>query len=147
VNECASGNPCGQYGSCSNTTGWYSCTCTTGYGFDGMSCVDIDECASGGRCYPGTCTNTQGSYSCTCPAGYYDGGGSCCEDAATMCAAYGCNATPTNSCGAAFDCTCGTDYYCDIDGITCTPIDPGGGCKPPLRECPNGGCARYCPGF
>jgi MYXO-CTERM domain-containing protein len=53
----------------------YDCVCATGYHFDGTTCVDTDECLSGGNpCGHGTCNNAAGSYSCLCENGYHSVG-------------------------------------------------------------------------
>lgn len=46
--------------------------CPSGYTLVGITCTDIDECATGTPCGTAStgCTNTQGSYSCTCSSGY-----------------------------------------------------------------------------
>ncbi|HSA33889.1 MAG TPA: Ig-like domain-containing protein, partial [bacterium] len=90
VNECVTmANPCNDHGdsggSCVDTVGAYTCICSSGFGFSGGGCKDIDECAPDGRgpCDDNgdpaaTCTNTSGSYTCTCvTAGYEFKSGSC----------------------------------------------------------------------
>lgn len=32
--------------------------------------LDVDECATGGRCQHGECANTHGGYTCVCPDGF-----------------------------------------------------------------------------
>jgi hypothetical protein len=76
VDECAPGmNPCHANATCddpTNAVGDVDCTCNTGYLGNGITCTDIDECASNpcgaGR---GNCTQgAPGTYSCACLAGF-----------------------------------------------------------------------------
>ncbi|MBY0274077.1 hypothetical protein K2Z84_01955 [Candidatus Binatia bacterium] len=70
VDECAIGNGgCDANAACTNTSGGFSCSCVAGYAGDGVTCTDVDECASGATCGVGSCINTAGSFSCDCPAG------------------------------------------------------------------------------
>ncbi|CAM9464932.1 unnamed protein product, partial [Chrysoparadoxa australica] len=57
-------NPCNNGGTCTNTSGSYTCACAVG--FTGTNCeTDIDECSSSAPCNNGgTCVNTAGSYTC-----------------------------------------------------------------------------------
>ena len=74
INECETVNTCGDFGSCINTRGSYTCGCATGYEvlsrvFDGPTCVDANECNQG-ACANGECYNTDGSFYCECHDGY-----------------------------------------------------------------------------
>merc|ERR1719487_2912864 len=60
---------CGEQGECKEDGTDYECLCKTGYKFDGVTCIDIDECAEE-PCGNGECTNTAGSYKCDCMKGY-----------------------------------------------------------------------------
>ena len=40
--ECGEQQLCGR-GECRNTEGGYECSCQQGYGFDGVTCFDLDE--------------------------------------------------------------------------------------------------------
>ncbi|KAM6984683.1 vitellogenin receptor [Aplochiton taeniatus] len=63
---------CGQH--CISTPHGLRCGCTVGFRLasNGVSCVDVDECAaiSPAVCSH-TCLNTRGSYLCRCLPGYY----------------------------------------------------------------------------
>jgi len=40
INECATNNGgCGAGGSCTNTEGSFTCTCQSGYTYDGTTCI------------------------------------------------------------------------------------------------------------
>ena len=72
VDECLL-NPCGQNAVCTNSRGSFSCTCEEGYGSNGRSCVDIDECdIETDDCSKehGTCENKVGSFVCGCERGW-----------------------------------------------------------------------------
>jgi len=80
INECA-GNPCGA-GTCSelDPNPGYTCSCNTGYDFDGDECVNENECVTmPGVCGVGTCSdeNPPDFYECTCPAGWDFNGTTC----------------------------------------------------------------------
>ena len=75
---------CGN-GSCVDTDGAYNCIRNLGYEFDGITCVDINECdldsnicgvdifggvfTSSESAVLGDCVNTDGSYDCNCYPG------------------------------------------------------------------------------
>ncbi|MBI5544491.1 MAG: hypothetical protein HY901_11410, partial [Deltaproteobacteria bacterium] len=70
---------CASNATCANTPGSRSCTCNSGYAGDGISCNDINECATGnGGCAShATCANTIGGRTCTCNPGYSGDGITC----------------------------------------------------------------------
>ena len=88
INECLH-NPapgCAKRTSCTNTPGSFTCECRDGYTGDPHSqCIDVDECAEGGRyvCTFGektglpdmACVNWPGTYQCV-DASLLNGGGS-----------------------------------------------------------------------
>ncbi|HEY0481522.1 MAG TPA: GON domain-containing protein [Kofleriaceae bacterium] len=50
------------------TSGAAACVCKLGFTGDGLTCRDIDECASQKGGCPAECTNTPGSFACYAPA-------------------------------------------------------------------------------
>lgn len=62
-------NKCGENGECKEDGDDYECLCKSGYRFDSVTCIDIDECAEE-PCGNGKCSNTAGSYTCDCNKGY-----------------------------------------------------------------------------
>ncbi|XP_068204934.1 uncharacterized protein [Palaemon carinicauda] len=67
--ECLEGShPCGLLGTCQNTLFSFTCSCPSGFTWEGSDCTDIDECIQGkaGCSTDASCTNTLGSYSCSC---------------------------------------------------------------------------------
>lgn len=78
INECVTSPGICGVGACSNSAGGYTCTCPSGYVFNGTTCRDIDECI-GDPCGVGgtACNNLPGTYSCTCAAGYMFDGSTC----------------------------------------------------------------------
>lgn len=54
----------------------YRCQCPSGFSFDGVSCIQINQCAMS-PCGAGTCKNLVGFYECTCPRGYRNDGKTC----------------------------------------------------------------------
>jgi len=68
INECESGDSdCDPNAECSNNVGSYTCTCNNGYQGNGLSCTDINECASNPCQNGGTCNDLVGGYTCSCP--------------------------------------------------------------------------------
>ncbi|KAI6646430.1 hypothetical protein LOD99_12552 [Oopsacas minuta] len=70
---CTPINPCGSVGVCSEgfQNSSYHCECSIGYGFDGNTCSDINECLMmPSACTNGACLNNLGSFTCTCFQGY-----------------------------------------------------------------------------
>eukprot|EP00116_Pleurobrachia_bachei_P011124 sb/3471386/ len=56
------------------TTNGEGCDCGTGFWYDGLSCVDINECQLYKPCQEGFCVNYVGTYDCICDDGFqYDG--------------------------------------------------------------------------
>ncbi|XP_068225995.1 uncharacterized protein [Palaemon carinicauda] len=95
--ECSEGGlPCGEIGTCKNTLFSFTCSCPSGFTWDGSECKDVDECAEGkDDCVPNaTCKNTNGSYSCSCNKHFEgDGKTSCefqCRSPAKLIAGLGC---------------------------------------------------------
>ncbi len=73
-------NPCGPSGTCTNTTGAYTCECPAGYAFDGKTCADVNECtATPDICGADTsCVNSPGSFECfACSPGTVWDGAAC----------------------------------------------------------------------
>ncbi|XP_068204936.1 uncharacterized protein [Palaemon carinicauda] len=67
--ECLEGShPCGLLGTCQNTLFSFTCSCPSGFIWEGSDCTDIDECTQGtAECSTeASCANTLGSYSCSC---------------------------------------------------------------------------------
>jgi hypothetical protein len=58
---------CDPNATCS-MTGAAACACNTGYAGNGMTCGDVDECATGNGGCPAACQNTIGSFTCYAPA-------------------------------------------------------------------------------
>lgn len=78
MNECEQvPSPCKF--ACQNTDGSFVCSCPIGFVLnpDGVSCRDLDECATGRHVCQHECVNTQGSYKCSCPKGYNQVGDQC----------------------------------------------------------------------
>jgi len=153
VPECDS-NPCGAFGTgCTETPlgSWsapgYTCTCQTGYDFNGTTCALEDECTADlDDCHPvATCVDPSmrsGDFTCTCPSGYLgDGHGASgcrdideCRTGADDCDR---NATCTNTPGS-FICSCNDGY--EGDGRRCSDIDE---CADPITAAtcdPNSTC-------
>ena len=101
----------------------------TGYSGDGLTCTDVNECATnnGGCGGNATCTNSPGSFSCACNSGYTGVAPSCVD--VNECATNngGCdlvNATCTNTPGSR-TCACNAGFI--GDGLTCAPPPPDAG--------------------
>ena len=116
---------CQANADCANTIGSFVCTCATGYTLlnDGVTCADVDECASPGACDEhAQCADTDGSYTCTCNTGY-TGDGTFCDDI-NECLSSPCDALATcANTEAGYSCTCPTGYSTADAGATCTEVD------------------------
>ncbi|XP_068221951.1 uncharacterized protein [Palaemon carinicauda] len=80
--ECLEGGlPCGDIGTCENTLFSFTCSCPSGFTWDGSECKDVDECAEGkDECVPNAkCKNSIGSYSCSCNKHFKGDGRTSCE--------------------------------------------------------------------
>nr|XP_043905348.1 nidogen-2 isoform X2 [Solea senegalensis] len=80
VDECAEGSsPCSAHAQCVNLPGSHRCQCQSGYefGFDGRTCVDIDECSSSPCHANARCINGLGSFECRCELDFYGDGFFC----------------------------------------------------------------------
>ena len=133
------GDSCaGQVDACAEFTK-YTCDCDEGYGPDdgGLTCSDIDECATETDMCAQNCANTAGGYDCSCDAGYTlaDDAMGCddideCANGENECANQ-CTNTP-----GGYECGCPAGYVLAADGAGCDDID----------ECAdnNGGCAQNC---
>ena len=111
INECVSTPGICGVGACSNNAGGYTCTCPSGYNFDGTTCRDINECLAD-PCGPGgtRCNNMPGSYTCTCAAGYMFNGTTCIDV----------NECAGNPCGAGIGDCIETDPGATTLGYVCS---------------------------
>lgn len=159
VNECDAYSPCSPYATCNATVGNYDCTCLPGYGGNGITCNDINECLvaelSGVPvCDPlARCINTMGSYMCSCPPGYYGDGfvsGEGCSDVNECQSPSTCPASSGMTClnyPGTFTCTCIEGYGRDNSSSarstvdSCVPEKCGGSgfgsCLSQYQECIN----------
>ena len=65
---------CGSNSTCMNTIGSFQCQCVAGFSGDGVTCMDIDECANSAlfNCHLfSACNNTLGSFRCDCIPGFF----------------------------------------------------------------------------
>jgi formylglycine-generating enzyme required for sulfatase activity len=118
---------CDAHAACVRGLPHYACVCSVGWSGDGVTCVDVDECAVS-PCGRGACTNIPGSYACTCEAGFEEVDGTCRD--VNECTHAPCGVgTCTNTQGA-YICACPSGYV--SDGTSCRDVD----------ECAdaNGGC-------
>ncbi|XP_068224602.1 nephronectin-like [Palaemon carinicauda] len=80
--KCSEGNlHCGKFRTCENNPFSFTCSCPSGFNWDGSECKDVDECAEGkDDCVPNaTCKNSIGSYSCSCNKHFEGDGSTSCE--------------------------------------------------------------------
>ncbi|CAB3384639.1 Hypothetical predicted protein [Cloeon dipterum] len=134
INECDN-NPCKF--SCKNTEGSFVCSCAPGYVLnpDGVSCRDLDECATGRHICQHECVNTPGSYDCTCRKGYRQTGDRCLD--IDECAEPGVCPPPgtcINTMGS-FRCICPKGLKLDSSGKFCGDTDE---CAKDPSKCQHG---------
>ena len=141
--ECAAGlNNCHADATCTNTEGGFTCECKSGFEgsgvncvakttptvapttppscdigffFDGKSCVDFDECATGlNDCHSdATCNNIEGGYTCECKSGFIGDGKT------------DCIVVPPS---------CDAGFFLDMKTLTCIDFDE---CASGLNDCHN----------
>ncbi|QSQ17940.1 FG-GAP-like repeat-containing protein [Myxococcus landrumensis] len=71
IDECAAGTDnCNENATCTNIGGSFTCACNAGYEGDGVTCTNIDECATSPCLNGGTCIDGVGSYTCKCAPTY-----------------------------------------------------------------------------
>lgn len=138
VTKCAAQTPCDNGGdsgaSCSpnaGATNGYTCGCSTGFNFNGTTCVSdcnpptSNPCGVGGTCSPGS----PGTWSCSCTAGYVSSGG-----ARPSCQNYnGCDATANANCSVVNGNNCVDDappslgYSCSCANVAAYENGTSGG--------------------
>ncbi|XP_011831488.1 PREDICTED: uromodulin [Mandrillus leucophaeus] len=140
---------CHSNATCKEDEAATTCTCKEGFAGDGLTCVDVDECAIPGahNCSANSrCVNTPGSFSCVCHEGFRLSPGLGCTDV-DECAEPGlshCHALATcvNVVGN-YSCVCPAGYWGDGWHCECSP----GSCGPGLDCVPEGDtlvCADPC---
>jgi hypothetical protein len=67
IDECATGNPCGDHGRCENAPGNYVCQCDPGYQNASGVCVTIEQCQTNNGGCQGTCEDLPSGVICKCP--------------------------------------------------------------------------------
>jgi hypothetical protein len=81
TNPCLTNNGgCSPNATCTNNGGTASCTCTSGYTGNGITCTPVDSClTNNGGCSPNaTCTSTgPDTNTCTCNSGFTGNGVTC----------------------------------------------------------------------
>lgn len=65
VDECETGNRCGDHGRCRNTPGAFQCDCDLGYDNKNGECVSAGCAANNGGC-ESTCDDASGQVTCSC---------------------------------------------------------------------------------
>ncbi|XP_078703698.1 uncharacterized protein LOC144928879 [Branchiostoma floridae x Branchiostoma belcheri] len=149
--------PCFPGVLCINVAGGFECgDCPEGFTGNGITCQDVDECASvtTNDCTY-VCENTPGSYRCTCSAGYTLVNDQCID--IDECA-YGlseCSHLCSNNAGS-YTCDCPAGYRLGPDNKQCieldecasTPCENGGTCHDEINQfscsCPLGWLGALC---
>lgn len=122
VNECLEQGLCGDHGTCFDGFGTHYCRCDVGFGWNGSTCVDQNECDSD-PCHPdATCTNVANGFSCACDAGKFGNGFFCKSTnscSGNPCGSHGdCLSTPTGSV-----CSCDSGYSGATCNTACSTLD------------------------
>ncbi|XP_031754337.1 fibulin-1 isoform X3 [Xenopus tropicalis] len=151
--RCRGGGPCTQQ--CSDTGVSVVCSCYSGFQLqpDGVSCEDIDECATGTHnCLPNfNCQNTPGSFRCRpkvqCSSGFIqDALGNCID--INECVSVNAPCPPGQTCintEGSYTCqrhvvNCGRGYHLSADGTKCEDINE---CSSTQNPCGDGhGCVN-----
>ncbi|XP_068223771.1 uncharacterized protein [Palaemon carinicauda] len=155
--ECLEGtHRCGRLGICEDTLFSFTCSCPSGFTWDGSDCADIDECIQRrADCNSNAkCTNTFGSYSCSCNPPFEGDGRTCscpsgftlkgdiCEDIDECAEGKGVcdpNATCKNSIGS-YSCSCNEPFKgdgktsCEFHCISPAKVIWGLGCIKHVKE-------------
>ena len=128
INECDM-SPCEHGGSCSNTIGNFTCSCSPG--FTGRLCeINIDECMPNPCVNGGSCTDRINAFQCSCVPGYT--GDTCATDINE------CSPNPCRNGGTCTDQV--NDYTC-----ACVSSYTGRNCEEDVNECDNSPCENDSP--
>ncbi len=146
INECATMPGVCGVGSCLNNAGGYTCTCPTGYAFNGTTCRDIDECLGDPCGVGGTeCRNMPGSFTCSCSAGYMFDGSTCIdinECAGNPCGEGECIETDPGATALGYACSCDGGY----SFVDTTCVDDDECLTPEVSLCSENAMCRNFPG-
>ena len=125
----ACGVGCSPNATCGAWIGLFICVCDRGYLGTGVSCADVDECATGTPCGANSaCTNSVGSFACGCLTGFTSPDGHDCVDTNECSPATACgrNLAPANLCTntpGGYTCTCGAGFVASGSGLTSTCVN------------------------